>query len=1220
MRTANIIIANNDPNESWYIFAVKGMGTSIAPTLSINDMSQSEGTSPMTFTVTLSSASASAVSVNYATSNGTAVAPGDYTSTSNTLTIPAGSTTGTISVPIINDTLDENDESFTVNLTSPVNATIAKSQGTGTIVDNDGAPTISINDMSQSEGTSPMNFTVTLSNASASAVSVSYSTSNGSAVAPGDYTSTSNILTIPAGSTTGTISVPIINDTLSESSETFTVNLTSPVNATIAKSQGTGTIVDNDNAPTLSINDMSQSEGISPMSFTVTLSNASASAVSVNFSTSNGSAVAPGDYTSTSNILTIPAGSTTGTISVPIINDTLDENDESFTVNLTSPVNATIADAQGIGTIIDNDGTPTISINDVSQSEGTSPMNFTVTLSNASASAVSVNYATNNGTAVAPGDYTSISGTLTIPPGNTTGTIPVTIINDALAESSESFTVNLTTPVNATIADSQGTGTILDNDGTPTLSINDMSQSEGTSPMTFTVTLSSASASAVSVNYATSNGTAVAPGDYTSTSNTLTIPAGSTTGTISVPIINDTLDENDESFTVNLTSPVNATIAKSQGTGTIVDNDGAPTISINDMSQSEGTSPMNFTVTLSNASASAVSVNFSTSNGSAVAPGDYTSTSNILTIPAGGTTGTISVSIINDTLSESSETFTVNLSSPINATIADAQGIGTIIDNDLPTVYLSSISYNVNENGGNAVVRIMLSQPANGTERVYFDQTPGTATSADYTPSFGYANFFTVGQTYIDAQIPIINDTLQEGNESFTVVLSNPIDCVLGTPQSAAVTIADNDVTTSPEIDLRFNDNGASIANGDTTPSTADGTDFGNADITTGSVTRWFRIWNTGTANLNLTGNPRVVISGANASDFTVNTQPGTSWIGSGGNSAQFEVIFNPSGVGVRTATISIANDDTSGNENPYNFTIQGTGTTTCPNNNDFNCASNINSLPYTNTQTDIGSATTASDDPVFTCRTGQRYNSVWYRVTPSVSGSIRVNTFGSNYDTVLAVWTGSRGALVSKGCNDDTTTTTQSEVKVDVVAGTTYYIEVAAYSQETNGSLTLNVIFGNVDVYIAGQLKGSYVIPVGGRVTPIYDGINNGPVQVVTTAIPIITSERAYRGPNLTDFNEMMGFPANQLTTEYWFPLYDTTSFMQTYLTIGNASTSQSANVDVYIAGQPKGSYVIPVGGRATPIYQWHQQWTGSGGQYERGADHHERAGLPRCQSDGFQ
>ena len=129
--------------------------------------------------------------------------------------------------------------------------------------------------------------------------------------------------------------------------------------------------------------------------------------------------------------------------------------------------------------------------------------------------------------------------------------------------------------------------------------------------------------------------------------------------------------------------------------------------------------------------------------------------------------------------------------------------------------------------------------------------------------------------------------------------------------------------TTAPEIDVRFQDNGVSISDGDATPSTSDGTDFGNADTSSGSVSHWFRVWNDGTATLNLTGNPRVVIGGTNASDFIVNVQPSTP-IGGGGNSVQFEVIFNPSGTGVRTATISIANDDT--NENPYNFSIQGTG------------------------------------------------------------------------------------------------------------------------------------------------------------------------------------------------------------------------------------------------------------------------------------------------------
>jgi hypothetical protein len=173
-----------------------------------------------------------------------------------------------------------------------------------------------------------------------------------------------------------------------------------------------------------------------------------------------------------------------------------------------------------------------------------------------------------------------------------------------------------------------------------------------------------------------------------------------------------------------------------------------------------------------------------------------------------------------------------------------------------------------------------------------------------------------------------------------------------------------------------------------------------------------------------------------------------------------------------------------------------------------------------------------------------------------------------------------------------------------NATAGTTYYIQVAQYNglltdiyhaqPYQGGNLQFHAVYGSqTNVYISGALKGSYNILNKGHVTPIYQGINNGPVRVISTnGVNNIASERAYRdGTNLRDFNEMMGFPANHLTTEYWFPLIDSTSFMQTYLTIGNASTDAvnkpNANVSVYIAGQLQGSYVIPYGGRATPIYQ---------------------------------
>jgi hypothetical protein len=239
-------------------------------------------------------------------------------------------------------------------------------------------------------------------------------------------------------------------------------------------------------------------------------------------------------------------------------------------------------------------------------------------------------------------------------------------------------------------------GTIVNDDLAvvlPQLSINDVSLTEGnsgTKNAVFTVNLSSASTQTVKVNYATANGTAVAGSDYTATSNTLTFAPGQTSQTISVPVIGDTITEANETFTVNLTTPTNATISDAQGVGTIVNDDLAvvlPQLSINDVSLTEGnsgTSNAVFTVKLSTPSTQTIKVNYATANGTAVAGSDYTATSNTLTFAPGQTSQTISVPVIGDTITEANETFTVNLSTPTNATIADAQGVATILDNDSP--------------------------------------------------------------------------------------------------------------------------------------------------------------------------------------------------------------------------------------------------------------------------------------------------------------------------------------------------------------------------------------------------------------------------------------------------------------------------------------------------------------------------------------------------------
>src|SRR5262249_19314869 len=183
---------------------------------------------------------------------------------------------------------------------------------------------------------------------------------------------------------------------------------------------------------------------------------------------------------------------------------------------------------------------------------GTTSANFTVSLSVPFTQTVSINWVTADGTAVAGSDYTAGSGTLTFPPGGTSKTVTVAVLGGTTHEPNETFFVNLSHPPNATIGDGQGLGTISDDDPAPLLAISDVSVLESAGPAVFTVSLSAASGWTVTVNYATQSFTATAGSDFTTTSGTLTFAPGETSKTVAVPIIDDTVQESDEIFFVNL--------------------------------------------------------------------------------------------------------------------------------------------------------------------------------------------------------------------------------------------------------------------------------------------------------------------------------------------------------------------------------------------------------------------------------------------------------------------------------------------------------------------------------------------------------------------------------------------------------------------------------------------------------------------------------------------
>ena len=432
-----------------------------------------DGATNLVYTVTRSLNLSSPTTVNITTA-GTATSGTDYAGGVATVVIPANATTATI---IINPTVDstvEPDETVTLIVAAGTGYTVgAPSNAVGTIL-NDDVPsaTIAVSPAAVAEdGATNLVYTVTLSQAPNNPVTINY-TVIGLATNGTDYATITSPLIINTGSTTGTITVNPTADATNETDETVGITLAAGTGYTVgAPATAVGTIL-NDDFPNLTINDISLSEGNAGTvnaTFTVALSApAGPGGVTFDISTANGTATGGTDYvTRTSLAQTISAGSNSYSFDVVLNGDILNEPSETFFVNVTNVVNAVVVDGQGVGTIVNDDPLPSLSINDVTVTEGnagTINAVFTVNLSAASGQTVSVNYATANGTATQPADYTTTSGTLTFTPGQTSRTITVPVIGETVPEANETFFVNLSGATNATIADNQGLGTINNDD------------------------------------------------------------------------------------------------------------------------------------------------------------------------------------------------------------------------------------------------------------------------------------------------------------------------------------------------------------------------------------------------------------------------------------------------------------------------------------------------------------------------------------------------------------------------------------------------------------------------------------------------------------------------------------------------------------------------------------------------------------------------------------
>lgn len=611
-----------------------------APLVSVNGASfleGNEGSKIVEIAVTLSESYSAPVTVDFATSNSSALAGVDYEATTGSVRIEAGQTSGVIRVPLLGDRVMESQEWFSVTLSNPTNARLGATQASIAIDDDE--PRISIGDLhivEGNEGTTEAFFMVSLETAYDQDVSVDFATADGSALAGSDYVAATGTVTILAGQTTALLPVTIKGDrsaeqteyqgyyydpyydpyygyydpyygyydpyyygytyyTYNEAHETFSVNLSNPSTGTITDSQATGFIDDDEARISITGTTVQEgNDGITLATFEVTVTDYDIP-ITVHYSTADSTGLAGSDYVAKTDTLVFnPTGPRTQNITVQILGDRLVETDKQFLVNLDSASTGLMVTSQASGWIVDDE--PRISISGPADyyydqyggyyygavaegNTGTTAVTFTVSVSDYD-SPVTVTYSAGGGTAIAGSDFVAQKGTLLFTPtGPRTQTITIQILGDFVAEQNETVRVNLDSASIGQITNPQAYATIVDDE--PLINMSGGASvyegNSGTTNMLFYLTLSRPYEQAVSVDFTTQDGTAKAGTDYVALSTTITFLPGETYKEVVVKVIGDTTNEETENFTVALSGKGgNASYINSGAWATIYNDDNKP--------------------------------------------------------------------------------------------------------------------------------------------------------------------------------------------------------------------------------------------------------------------------------------------------------------------------------------------------------------------------------------------------------------------------------------------------------------------------------------------------------------------------------------------------------------------------------------------------------------------------------------------------------------------
>ncbi|MEO7318696.1 MAG: Calx-beta domain-containing protein [Chthoniobacteraceae bacterium] len=783
-------------------------------TLSPMDGDASEAGDTASFLVTRTGSTATSLAVNFTVSGTSTATQGvDYATIGTQLTIPAGSSSALLVITPINDTIAEGTETVTVSLASGAGyiptGVSTENMGTVNILDDDLATvTVTASDNSAGETSGDTGtFLITRTGPTTLPLTVNYAI-GGSATHGVDYERLPGVLTIPAGASTGSVTVLPIDDGIGEPPQTVTLQLRGGITHVVGNPGiATVNLIDNPDPPvvTVGVSNGVIGEPATAGSFRFTTTGSGDGNVTIHY-TVTGTATPGIDYVALSGTLSMGRNATAD-VTVTPIDDSLPEDSETITVTIVAdPAYTSFLDNTATLNLVDDDQ-PTVSISSTNSAFGEAGGigRFWISRTGSTSSALAVNYVL-SGTATNGDDYSLLPGNIVIPAGASGISLFITPINDTLIEGTETVIATLA-PGAYGIGFASGTQYLTDNE-TLTVKVKfgsaTGSSSESAGIVNIPIIMTAPAAVDVTVECVINGGSATGRVDYSFSPGIVTFLAGETLKYVPLTILDDVFNEPDETVLLRLQNPNGAALPAGgfpptnnfTYTHTIIDNDSLspPTAGFAAVSGTgvESQSSTTIAVSLSRPQAGPVLVDYSATGGSATLGADYSLPSGTLIFAAGETVKMFTLSIIDDTLSELSETILISVTNPVGATLgANATYTYTIEDDDGAEITIVASDPIAGEFGDDiGVFTLTRTGSLVGTLTAGI-AVSGTADSGVDFQALPASVAFPASVGTATVEVHPLADSLAEGDETVIVTIVPDASFTIGAQDHAMVTIRD---------------------------------------------------------------------------------------------------------------------------------------------------------------------------------------------------------------------------------------------------------------------------------------------------------------------------------------------------------------------------------------------------------------------------------------------